>query len=130
MAAAVTPRARAAVVLACLALAGCGGGDEGGSEGAREADGAGVPTIVPGPAEYEAGRDALSGAGCLGCHRIAGFGNAGPGPDLSRIGARMTSGEIARTLVNPRAPMPSYSRFRRERPAEFRELVRYLAALR
>jgi len=125
------PRARTAVLLACVVLAGCGGDDEdSGGGGAPEPDGAGVPTIVPGPAEHEPGREVLSGAGCLACHRIGGFGNPGPGPDLSRIGARMTDDEIARTLVNPRAPMPSYSRLRESRPAEFRDLVRYLASLR
>lgn len=82
-----------------------------------------------GGAAYQAGREVLSASGCLGCHRIGALGNTGPGPDLSRIGARKTRKEIARILINPTAPMPSYSRVREEDPRGFRDLVTYLASL-
>ena len=69
-------------------------------------------------------------SGCLGCHRIGPSGNSGPGPDLSKIGARMTREQLERVLVNPTAPMPSYQRMRDEQPREFDEMVRFLASLR
>jgi ubiquinol-cytochrome c reductase cytochrome b subunit/menaquinol-cytochrome c reductase cytochrome b/c subunit len=59
-------------------------------------------------AEFEAGRLVVAGNGCLGCHKLGENGNDGPGPNLSHVGARLPSQGIARTLVNPTAPMPSY----------------------
>lgn len=59
-------------------------------------------------AEFEAGRAVVAQSGCLACHKIGDNGNSGPGPDLTHIGARLPSQGIARTLVNPTAPMPSF----------------------
>ena len=59
-------------------------------------------------AEYEAGKKAVAQSGCLACHKIGDNGNAGPGPNLTHIGARLPHQAIARTLVNPTAPMPSF----------------------
>ncbi len=58
--------------------------------------------------EFEAGRAVVAQSGCLACHKIGDNGNSGPGPDLTRIGARLPRQGIARTLVNPTAPMPSF----------------------
>ena len=51
--------------------------------------------------QYEKGRDVAAASGCLGCHRIGHNGNAGPGPELTEIGARLGPPAIARTLHEP-----------------------------
>jgi ubiquinol-cytochrome c reductase cytochrome b subunit/menaquinol-cytochrome c reductase cytochrome b/c subunit len=79
---------------------------------------------------YEEGRAAVASSGCLGCHRIGENGNAGPGPELTAIGERLPSQAIARTLVNPTRPMPSYASLREREPEKFAELVAYLASLK
>ena len=70
-----------------------------------------------------------SSAGCLGCHKIGENGNT-LGPDLSHIGDRLGPDAIARTLVNPTSPMPTYRSLRREKPEQFDQLVRYLSSLK
>ena len=90
----------------------------------------GPPTEVEVETRFERGREVFTESGCLGCHRMKGQGNIGPGPDLSRIGVRLDRAAIERSLVKPKTPMPSYSVLRRERPADFRELVNFLADLR
>jgi ubiquinol-cytochrome c reductase cytochrome b subunit/menaquinol-cytochrome c reductase cytochrome b/c subunit len=59
-------------------------------------------------AEFEAGRAVVAQSGCLACHKIGENGNDGPGPNLTHVGSRLPSQAIARTLVNPTAPMPSF----------------------
>jgi quinol---cytochrome c reductase cytochrome c subunit, bacillus type len=59
-------------------------------------------------AEFNAGRLVVAQSGCLSCHTIAHNGNPGPGPNLTTIGSRLPRLGIARTLVNPTAPMPSF----------------------
>jgi ubiquinol-cytochrome c reductase cytochrome b subunit/menaquinol-cytochrome c reductase cytochrome b/c subunit len=59
-------------------------------------------------AEFEAGKKVVAQSGCLACHKIGDNGNSGPGPDLTHIASRLYSQGIARTLVNPTAPMPSF----------------------
>ncbi len=78
----------------------------------------------------EEGKAVAASSGCLGCHRIGENGNTGPGPDLSNIGSRLPRQAIARTLVNPTAPMPSYSRLRQNEPEQFDQLVEFMASLR
>ena len=75
-------------------------------------------------AEYEAGKKAVAQSGCLACHKIGDNGNAGPGPNLTHIGARLPHQAIARTLVNPTAPMPS---FKNLPPAKFSAIVNFLS---
>ncbi len=60
-------------------------------------------------AEWEAGREVIAQVGCLACHEIGDNGNSGPGPNLTHIADRLPSQAIARTLVNPTAPMPSFA---------------------
>lgn len=66
-------------------------------------------------------------SGCEGCHRLAGEGNAGPGPPLDDIGSRLSERQLVRALVDPRAPMPS---FKNLPPAKFKALIEFLSLLR
>jgi hypothetical protein len=78
-------------------------------------------------AEYEAGKQAVAQSGCLACHRVGDQGNNGPGPDLTEVADRLPKRAIARTLVNPTAPMPS---FKHLPPEKFRAIVAFLAELK
>ena len=51
-------------------------------------------------------------------------------PNLTEIGSRLGKDAIARTLVNPTAPMPSYAPFRKSNPEQFNKLVHYVASLK
>jgi ubiquinol-cytochrome c reductase cytochrome b subunit/menaquinol-cytochrome c reductase cytochrome b/c subunit len=93
---------------------------------------AGAPTqidmkVAP---QYQAGKEVAAATGCLGCHRIGDNGNAGPGPNLTKVGARLPRAAIARTLVNPTAPMPSFIRLQQQSPQRFNALVNFLGSLR
>jgi ubiquinol-cytochrome c reductase cytochrome b subunit/menaquinol-cytochrome c reductase cytochrome b/c subunit len=101
---------------------------------------AGSPTVIELPtpasvnqaggtelAEFEAGRKVVAQSGCLACHKIGENGNAGPGPDLTHIAARLKSQAIARTLVNPTKPMPS---FKNLPPQKFKAVVAFLSLLK
>jgi menaquinol-cytochrome c reductase cytochrome b/c subunit len=93
---------------------------------------AGPPTQIdlPTSAQYEPGKNVMAASGCLGCHRVGENGNAGPGPQLTHISSRLPRQAIARTLVNPTAPMPSYSRLQQRNPKQFNDLVNYLGSLK
>src|SRR6478672_3895566 len=78
-------------------------------------------------AEYEAGKKVVAQSGCLACHKIGENGNAGPGPDLTHIASRLPRQGIARTLVNPTAPMPS---FKNLPPQKFNSIVNFLSQLK
>jgi menaquinol-cytochrome c reductase cytochrome b/c subunit len=78
-------------------------------------------------AEYYAGRNVVAQSGCEACHRIGGDGNDGPGPELTHIADRVPAAAIARTLVNPTEPMPS---FKNLPPAKFAAVVDFLADLK
>jgi menaquinol-cytochrome c reductase cytochrome b/c subunit len=78
-------------------------------------------------AEYEAGKLAVAQSGCLSCHKIGENGNDGPGPNLTHIGARLPAAGIARTLVNPTVPMPS---FKSLPPQKFNAVVSFLSQLK
>jgi ubiquinol-cytochrome c reductase cytochrome b subunit/menaquinol-cytochrome c reductase cytochrome b/c subunit len=80
--------------------------------------------------QYEKGKEAVASSGCLGCHKIGENGNAGPGPPLTQIGARLGKQAIARTLVNPTPPMPPFSALQKDDPAKFNELVDFLSSLK
>ncbi len=82
------------------------------------------------PEQLEQGKEAVASNGCLACHRIGENGNAAIGPDISQVGERLPRQAIARTLVNPTAPMPSYQSLREENPQQFDELVDYLSSLK
>jgi ubiquinol-cytochrome c reductase cytochrome b subunit/menaquinol-cytochrome c reductase cytochrome b/c subunit len=74
--------------------------------------------------EYEAGKLVVAQSGCLACHKIGENGNSGPGPDLTHIASRLKAQGIARTLVNPAAPMPS---FKKLPPQKFKAVVEFLS---
>jgi ubiquinol-cytochrome c reductase cytochrome b subunit/menaquinol-cytochrome c reductase cytochrome b/c subunit len=78
-------------------------------------------------ATFEAGKQVTAQSGCLACHKIEENGNDGPGPPLTEIGGRLPRQAIARTLINPTAPMPSF----RDLPKEqFDDLVAFLSMLK
>jgi quinol---cytochrome c reductase cytochrome c subunit, bacillus type len=79
--------------------------------------------------QYEEGKEVLASSGCLGCHKIGENGNT-LGPDLTHIGDTLGQDAIARTLVNPTPPMPSYQSLQEDNPEQFDELVRFVASLR
>jgi menaquinol-cytochrome c reductase cytochrome b/c subunit len=78
---------------------------------------------------YEKGKDVTAASGCLACHKIGENGGA-LGPDLTEVGTRLGPQAIARTLVNPTAPMPSFQSLRDENPEQFDQLVEYVASLK
>jgi menaquinol-cytochrome c reductase cytochrome b/c subunit len=84
---------------------------------------AGGPTL----AEYEAGKLVVAQTGCLACHKIGENGNDGPGPNLTHVAGRLPAVGIARTLVNPTAPMPS---FKNLPPNKFKAAVAFLSQLK
>jgi ubiquinol-cytochrome c reductase cytochrome b subunit/menaquinol-cytochrome c reductase cytochrome b/c subunit len=89
------------------------------------------PSVMAGGEEairaFEAGKQVVTQSGCLACHKIGENGNTGPGPDLSEIGARLPRQAIARTLVNPTAPMPAYGDLSDQKSDD---LVEFLAQLK
>jgi len=80
-------------------------------------------------ATWDAGAVVVGESGCLACHQIGEAGNNGPGPPLTRIGTILSPGQIASTLRNPTAPMPSFEGLARTRPQEFQHLVLFLSML-
>jgi ubiquinol-cytochrome c reductase cytochrome b subunit/menaquinol-cytochrome c reductase cytochrome b/c subunit len=86
--------------------------------------------VALGPKElaaYNAGKEVVPQSGCLACHKIGENGNDGPGPPLTHIGARLPKQAIARTLINPTSPMPS---FKNLPPDKFRNLVEFISQLK
>ena len=82
------------------------------------------------PETLEEGKQAVASNGCLACHRIGENGNGAIGPDLTEIGERLPRQAIARTLVNPTAPMPPYADLQDEEPEEFDAMVDFLSSLK
>jgi menaquinol-cytochrome c reductase cytochrome b/c subunit len=89
---------------------------------------AGSPTEIDlkVPAQFQAGKEIAAQTGCLACHKFGDNGNNGPGPELTHIGAKLPREAIARTLVNPTAPMPNFSGLPNDK---FNNLVNFLASL-
>jgi len=78
-------------------------------------------------AQFNAGKQVAAQSGCLACHKFGESGNDGPGPPLEKIASRLPEEGIARTLINPTAPMPS---FKNLPPDKFNALVDFLGNLR
>jgi ubiquinol-cytochrome c reductase cytochrome b subunit/menaquinol-cytochrome c reductase cytochrome b/c subunit len=76
--------------------------------------------------QYEMGKQVAAQSGCEACHKFGSNGNDGPGPPLTNVASRLPSQAIARTLVNPTAPMPS---FKNLPPEKFNALVAFLSQL-
>jgi menaquinol-cytochrome c reductase cytochrome b/c subunit len=81
-------------------------------------------------AQYNPGKLVFAESGCQGCHKIGDDGNPGPGPSLTHIGSRLPRQAIARTLINPTAPMPSFVNLRDQQPKQFNDLVNFLGSLK
>ena len=81
------------------------------------------------PAKYEEGKEVVAANGCLGCHKIGENGNT-IGPNLTEVGDRLGRDAIARTLINPTEPMPSYAPLREKSPQQFEQMVEFVASLR
>ncbi|MGI8945326.1 MAG: c-type cytochrome [Thermoleophilaceae bacterium] len=84
---------------------------------------------IPVATQFEQGAAVTAAVGCLGCHRIGENGNT-LGPNLTEIGDRLGRDAIARTLINPTKPMPSYEVLKKENPEQFEELVDFIASLK
>jgi menaquinol-cytochrome c reductase cytochrome b/c subunit len=80
-------------------------------------------------AQYDAGKQVVAQSGCLACHKI-GHNGGTIGPDLTEIADRVGRQAIARTLVNPTAPMPSFSKLEQQSPDKFQAMVTYLSQLK
>jgi quinol-cytochrome oxidoreductase complex cytochrome b subunit len=76
--------------------------------------------------QFESGKQIAAQAGCLACHKFEHNGNDGPGPELTHIGEKLPREAIARTLINPTSPMPSYRDLDQRK---FDDLVDFLASL-
>jgi ubiquinol-cytochrome c reductase cytochrome b subunit/menaquinol-cytochrome c reductase cytochrome b/c subunit len=76
---------------------------------------------------FEEGKQVVAQSGCLACHKIGENGNDGPGPPLTEIGERLPRQAIARTLINPTAPMPSFADLD---PEQLDVMVEFLAQLK
>ena len=81
-------------------------------------------------ATYEAGKQVVAQSGCEACHKFGENGNAGPGPPLTEIASRLPEQAIARTLINPTAPMPSFQKLKDEQPEKFNSMVMFLSQLK
>ncbi len=77
-------------------------------------------------ATFTAGSLVVGQSGCLACHVLGDNGNDGPGPNLTRIGRIVPSGQIASTLINPTPPMPSFKGLPK---SKFNALVGFLSEL-
>jgi quinol---cytochrome c reductase cytochrome c subunit, bacillus type len=86
------------------------------------------PQFIARPS-VEEGAMVTASSGCLGCHKIGENGNT-LGPNLTHIGDRLGKDAIARTLVNPTSPMPSYKTLQEDKPEQFDQLVDFVASLR
>ena len=80
-------------------------------------------------AQYNAGKQVVAQSGCLACHKIGDNGGT-IGPDLTEIGDRVPAQAIARTLVNPTSPMPSFQRLETTQPQKFNNMVAFLSQLK
>jgi menaquinol-cytochrome c reductase cytochrome b/c subunit len=78
-------------------------------------------------AQFYLGRSVVAQDGCEACHKLGSYGNDGPGPELTTIGSRVPGPAIARTLVNPTQPMPSYGNLP---PKQFSAVVAFLSSLK
>lgn len=89
--------------------------------------------IAQGPqftALYEKGRQVVAQSGCEACHKFGDNGNDGPGPQLTHIAKNLPKQAIARTLINPTAPMPSFQALQQKEPEKFNAMVTFLSQLK
>ena len=63
----------------------------------------------------------------VACHRIGDYGNARPGPNLTHVGSTLSTPQLEHAIIDPRAPMPSFSHLP---TAKFKAVVEFLSLLR
>ncbi len=80
--------------------------------------------------QYEAGRQVVAQSGCEACHKFGENGGSGPGPPLTDVAKRLPKQAIARTLLNPTAPMPPFTKLQAEEPEKFDAMVAFLSQLK
>jgi ubiquinol-cytochrome c reductase cytochrome b subunit/menaquinol-cytochrome c reductase cytochrome b/c subunit len=80
-------------------------------------------------AQFLRGELVVGQSGCEACHQIGENGNNGPGPVLTHIGKLVPAAQIASTLRNPTAPMPSFAGLAQNNPQKFKDLVAFLSML-
>jgi menaquinol-cytochrome c reductase cytochrome b/c subunit len=92
---------------------------------------AGPPSVVDVEAapQHEEGKLVAATNGCLYCHKIGENGNK-IGPNLTEVGDRLGQRAIARTLINPTKPMPSYKMLKEKQPEQFDQLVAFIGSLK
>jgi menaquinol-cytochrome c reductase cytochrome b/c subunit len=78
-------------------------------------------------AQYEPGKLVVAQTGCLACHKLGDNGNAGPGPDLTHIGARIPRNAILRSLEAGPGIMPSFQDFPQRK---LNDVADFLASLK
>jgi mono/diheme cytochrome c family protein len=126
-----------ALVVACVYLTACGESQVVLSVRQPEPPGFNRQQLVPVPpavkraggrelGEFDAGMQVVAQSGCLACHRIGQQGNPGPGQALTHIGSSLTTRQLEHAIVDPRAPMPSFSHFP---PAKLTAVVTFLRLL-
>jgi cbb3-type cytochrome oxidase cytochrome c subunit len=59
--------------------------------------------------------------------RLGDVGNAGPGPNLTHVGSRLSTTQLEHAIIDPRGAMPSFSRLP---AAKFKAVVEFLSLLR
>ncbi len=85
-----------------------------------------VAKLTDAQKQLVAGRQVAAQSGCLACHKIGENGNAGPGPTLTHIGARIPRESILRSLKAGPGIMPSFTNLP---PEKIKALADYLASL-
>jgi menaquinol-cytochrome c reductase cytochrome b/c subunit len=78
-------------------------------------------------AQYQPGKLVVAQTGCLACHKLGENGNAGPGPDLTHIGARIPRNAILRSLEAGPGIMPSFQDFPQRK---LNDVADFLASLK
>src|SRR4051794_37473883 len=78
-------------------------------------------------AQYEPGKLVVAQTGCLACHKLGDNGNAGPGPELTHIGARIPRNAILRSLQAGPGVMPSFQDFPQRK---LNDVADFLASLK
>jgi mono/diheme cytochrome c family protein len=86
-----------------------------------------LPTSTRDRAMVKYGSKVFVESGCLACHRIGLAGSAAPGPQLTTVGLRLSEGQIAKSIIEASAPMPSFSNIGKKKLAA---LVMFLSRLR
>lgn len=83
-----------------------------------------------GAAAIAQGKKLVAASGCTNCHKIGGKGGT-TGPDLSHVGSRLSSAEIAAKIKNPKAKNPNSVMPASSRPdKEIASMAAYLVSMK